>query len=392
MNTRSLPVRRTCVAVVAGAVALPFVATPAAATGTEVGGSGATYYLTNTNDPIGTKVVYGQNGDKTYVGDWNGDGRDTLAVRRGSTFHLKNQIAGGAADRVVSYGTAADDVLVGDWDGDGVDTFAVRRGNVYHVSNSLEGGKAEQVFAFGAVGDEVLVGDWNGDGRDTLAVRRGSEFHLLDSLRSGEADRVVSVGDGRGDAVAGSWGGGADGVGIRVGNQVKMRHADGTVVESTYGRSGDAVFIGDWDGDGVDTLGVRRPAPKPAARVAAKPGPSAQSTSSANAAMSTARSKLGSGYRYAASGPNVFDCSGFTSYVYRSVGLELPRNSSAQRNWAASNGRQVPMSQAKPGDLLWWPGHVGIYAGNGRVIDAGSPATGVSERRIWGNPQVFRVL
>ncbi|MDD9205121.1 hypothetical protein PU560_01410, partial [Georgenia sp. 10Sc9-8] len=59
---------------------------------------------------------------------WDGDGTDTLAVRRGSTFHISNTFAGGHADRSFTYGRATDVVLVGDWDGDGTDTLAVRRG------------------------------------------------------------------------------------------------------------------------------------------------------------------------------------------------------------------------------------------------------------------------
>ncbi|WP_418606417.1 hypothetical protein [Georgenia sp. SUBG003] len=70
------------------------------------------------------------------MGDWDGDGTDTFAVRRGNAYHIKNSISGGPADRVVYYGKAGDEVVVGDWDGTGGDTLAVRRGNVYHVKNS----------------------------------------------------------------------------------------------------------------------------------------------------------------------------------------------------------------------------------------------------------------
>ena len=61
------------------------------------------------------------------MGDWDGDGRDTFAVRRGNAYYVKDSISDGPADRVVFYGRADDQVLVGDWDGDGRDTFAVRR-------------------------------------------------------------------------------------------------------------------------------------------------------------------------------------------------------------------------------------------------------------------------
>jgi hypothetical protein len=61
------------------------------------------------------------------VGDWDGDSRDTLAVRRGNAYFLANSFRSGSADRELTYGRATDEVFVGDWDGDGVDTLGVRR-------------------------------------------------------------------------------------------------------------------------------------------------------------------------------------------------------------------------------------------------------------------------
>jgi hypothetical protein len=83
-----------------------------------------------------------------------------------------NTLVSGNADVEVTYGRASDDVLVGDWDGDGLDTFAVRRGNAYFVRNEMVGGNADIELTYGRAGDTVLVGDWDGDGSDTLGVRR----------------------------------------------------------------------------------------------------------------------------------------------------------------------------------------------------------------------------
>lgn len=86
--------------------------------------------------------------------------------------------------------------------------------------------------------------------------------------------------------------------------------------------------------------------------------------------VATAQSRLGCPYRWGATGPSSFDCSGFTQWVYRKNGKSIPRTSGAQK----SGGRTISLSQVKPGDIVWRPGHVGIYVGGGRVIH--SPTTG----------------
>src|SRR5690606_23645392 len=77
-------------------------------------------------------------------------------------FHLSNDWRG-TTDEVFRYGRTGDEVLIGDWDGDGVDTIAVRRGNVIHVSGGHRGGDAARTFTYGRPGDTLLVGDWDGD-------------------------------------------------------------------------------------------------------------------------------------------------------------------------------------------------------------------------------------
>lgn len=98
------------------------------------------------------------------------------------------------------------------------------------------------------------------------------------------------------------------------------------------------------------------------------------------------------GYRYVSGGSSPstgFDCSGLTQYVYKkAINKTLPRTSSAQRD----AGRVVSRSNARPGDLIWTPGHVAIFIGNGMQIDAGKPSTGVVKRQIWqSNPTFVRI-
>jgi len=70
---------------------------------------------------------------------------------------------------------------------------------------------------------------------------------------------------------------------------------------------------------------------------------------------------------------NGTDCSGFVQSVYRHFGYSLPRSSSEQR----SVGSEVSYSNAQPGDLICYAGHIGIYIGNGQIVHASSPSTGI---------------
>lgn len=100
------------------------------------------------------------------------------------------------------------------------------------------------------------------------------------------------------------------------------------------------------------------------------------STSSGNgdAVVAYAKQYLGSKYVSGGSSPSTgFDCSGFTSYVYKHFGKSLSRTSSGQR----SNGTQVSKSNLQKGDIVCFTGHVGIYIGNNKFIHAANPRKGV---------------
>jgi peptidoglycan DL-endopeptidase CwlO len=115
--------------------------------------------------------------------------------------------------------------------------------------------------------------------------------------------------------------------------------------------------------------------------------PAPQSVSG-NAVLEIAARYVGTPYVYGGSGPGGFDCSGFTSYVYRQLGISLPRSSGAQR----AVGRVVSRSEARPGDLIWTPGHIAIYAGGNQQIDSPRPGKTIQFRGIWqSNPTFLRV-
>jgi cell wall-associated NlpC family hydrolase len=112
--------------------------------------------------------------------------------------------------------------------------------------------------------------------------------------------------------------------------------------------------------------------------------PDAYAVTHAAKALQVAASKRGAPYKYGATGPNRFDCSGLTLYSYKRVGKKLPRTARQQYN----KTRRIPASARKRGDLVFFHYgssvyHVGIYAGGGKIWH--SPKTGevVRLERIW---------
>ncbi len=82
------------------------------------------------------------------------------------------------------------------------------------------------------------------------------------------------------------------------------------------------------------------------------------------------------GYPYVAGGTsltNGADCSGFVLAVYKNFGYSLPRSSYAQ----SGAGRGVSYSEAQPGDIIYYGGHVGIYIGNGQIVHASTERSGI---------------
>lgn len=105
-------------------------------------------------------------------------------------------------------------------------------------------------------------------------------------------------------------------------------------------------------------------------------GAGAPASSRAAAAIAAARSAVGKPYVWGANGPAGFDCSGLMQWSYSRAGVGLPRTSQAQ----AGAGRQVPLSQAQPGDLVAYrddASHIGMYVGNGQVVHAPYPGAAV---------------
>lgn len=121
-------------------------------------------------------------------------------------------------------------------------------------------------------------------------------------------------------------------------------------------------------------------------QVETQPPPEPQSSGSASAAVAIALTKVGFPYVYGSGGPSSFDCSGLISWAYAQVGISLPHQSAAM----LGSGTQV--STPAPGDIVYTPGHVALYVGDGKVVEAATPATGVVYRPMWqDNPIYIRV-
>ena len=98
-----------------------------------------------------------------------------------------------------------------------------------------------------------------------------------------------------------------------------------------------------------------------------------------------ALAQVGDSYVYGAAGPSAFDCSGLTMMSWAQAGVGLPHSSSAQ----FGSGPHVSSSALQPGDLVFYYSpisHVGIYIGNGLIVHAANPGTGVRVAGVFSMP------
>ncbi|CAN5202548.1 hypothetical protein BH11ACT1_BH11ACT1_06440 [soil metagenome] len=104
-----------------------------------------------------------------------------------------------------------------------------------------------------------------------------------------------------------------------------------------------------------------------------------------NAVLEIAARYVGTPYVYGGSTPAGFDCSGFIDYVYAQLGVSLPRTDTAIK----AAGTIISRADAQPGDLIWSPGHISIYAGGNEQIDSPRPGKTIQFRSIWQSAPVF---
>lgn len=168
--------------------------------------------------PVGIRTInFGAGGDLPIVGDWNGDGIDTPGVYRvvnnQGQFTLTNSTGDNPSFVLgikVNFGLAGDLPVAGDWDGDGKDSIALFRpstGETFFANQIIQNPPIDFVAFLGISTDLPIAGDWNGDGKDSLGLWRPSttEFFLSDdnvNLRP-----VFLFGANGDQPIAGDWDG-----------------------------------------------------------------------------------------------------------------------------------------------------------------------------------------
>ncbi len=171
------------------------------------------------------------------------------------------------------FGNPGDSPFMGDWDCDGVDTPGLYRrtdGFVY-LRNSNTQGVADVEFFFGNPGDVPVPGDFDGDGCDTVSIYRPAEarFYVIDRLGAGNqglgaADEIVTFGNPGDSPVVGDFDAdGVDELGLHRPAVGLFYYKDAerrvpTAAQFVFGDPGDALVAGDWDGDGTETVGAFR--------------------------------------------------------------------------------------------------------------------------------------
>jgi hypothetical protein len=189
-----------------------------------------TFYLRNSNTtgPADITVTFGNTTDLPVVGDWNGDGVDTIGVYNSTlgTFNLRDSNSPGAPTFTYNFtlGNPGDQPIAGKWDNtmtsDGTGVHRPSNGIIY-LRRTLTTGPSDYYIVMGNPGDIAVAGDWNGDGFDSTGVFRPSEGHFF----------LTNV----------------NGNGITLSD-----------VDFFYGASGDLPFAGDWTGNGISKPGLAR--------------------------------------------------------------------------------------------------------------------------------------
>ena len=176
-------------------------------------------YLRNSNTQgvADIKFFFGIPGDVPLAGDFDGDGCDTVSIYRPgeARIYIINKLGSsssglGAAEFSYLFGVVGDKPFVGDFNGNGTDTVGLHRestGLVYYRNTNTQG-VADVDFIYGIPGDRFVGGDWTADGTDTPGIFRPADtrFFLRNANTTGVADEAFFAGESNWLPVAGQFG------------------------------------------------------------------------------------------------------------------------------------------------------------------------------------------
>jgi len=209
------------------------------------------------------------------VGDWDGNGFDTLGYYRAEegTLLVSNSNESGFAELSARFGPKDSQLtpIVGDWDGDNVDSLGLydAAGGKFFLKNDMEAGPADVTFGFGPKGQDwiPIAGDWNNDGSDSVGLyfQQGGKAFLKDTQTPGIADEVFRYGPKNDNwlPVVGDWDNdGEDTLGLYDPDNgeffLRNSHTAGAANEKfSFGSLGGVIpLVGDFDMDTVITAGI----------------------------------------------------------------------------------------------------------------------------------------
>jgi N-acetylmuramoyl-L-alanine amidase len=201
--------------------------------------------------------------DQRIVGDWDGDGVDTVGNFENGAWGLRNSHTRGAPDVSVLYGAPGYRPVVGDWDGNGTDTIGVYVGDTWYLRNSNTPGPPDLVIRYGWTGVTPVVGDWDGNGTDTIGIYVNGSWMLRNQNSPGSPQLWFDYGWAQPQPVVGDWDGdGTDGVGIFWDGHWNLRQqatpGNPHIAFDFHPRTGERAVAGDWDKDGKDGPGTFR--------------------------------------------------------------------------------------------------------------------------------------